>query len=115
MLFKDLKIGDTIYVSNPKQCDKPIKKTIGNIVPDGIWLKFYTSEGEDICIGDAIACRSVGFRSGIFADFDTFKEYWINYHKKNIEQIEDEMKKVSEKLEKARQDLVAANNIEDED
>lgn len=63
MLFKELKVGDIIYVKNPKQWNKPIKKPIGNIVPDGIWIRFYTPEGE--FIGDGIACRPLGNRSGI--------------------------------------------------
>ncbi|MCQ2209726.1 MAG: hypothetical protein MJZ34_05490 [Paludibacteraceae bacterium] len=113
MLFKDLKIGDTIYVKNPKQWDKPIKKTIGNILPDAIWLKFYTTEGE--FIGEGIANRTVGYGSGIFADFKSFKEYWINYQNKNINQLKAEVKKYYDALENACQDLATASLMEDED
>lgn len=113
MLFKNLKVGDTIYVKNPKQWNKPIKKTIGNIVPDGLWILFYTPEGE--FIGDAIACRPLGNRSGIFADFDAFKQYWIDYQKKNVEQLQEDMTKVAESLENACLDLETANLMEDED
>lgn len=113
MLFEDLEVGDTIYVKNPKQWDKPIKKTIGTIVRDGIWLLFYTSENE--FIGEGIADRPVGFGSGIFADFKAFKEYWINYHKKNVQHIEAEMKNHCETLENACQDLYIAYEMQDEE
>lgn len=113
MLFKDLKVGDTIYVKNPNQWEKPIKKTIGNIVPDGIWLRFYTPEGE--FIGEGIARRPVGFGSGIFSDFKSFKEYWINYQKKNINQLQAEVKKYYEALENACQDLATASLMEEKD
>lgn len=118
MLFKDLKVGDTLYVKNPIHWAWPIKKTIDKIVPfgtDGTRIDFYAENDE--FLGAAMLDRSqgIGIGSMIFADFDTFKEYWINYHKKNIEQIEAEMKKICEKLEKARKDLAATNNMEDVD
>lgn len=112
MLFKDLKIGDTIYVKNPKQWDKPIKKTIGKIVPDGIWLKFYTTEGE--FIGDGIAKRSQCYSGGIFADFESFKKYWIIHHTKNAERLQAEKQKVIEALVSAVEDLAIAMHMEEE-
>lgn len=113
MLFKDLKVGDTIFVKNPKQWEKPIKKTIGNIVPDGIWLRFYTADGE--LIGEAIAKRSQGFGSGIFADFDTFKKYWENYHMKNIKHLQHEMQTVAKALGSAVDDLATAGLMVDKE
>lgn len=113
MVFKDLKVGDIIYVSDPKQWDKPIKKTIGRIVPDELWVRFYTPEGD--YIGEALQDRSKGSIYGIFADFNAFKEDLIEYHKQNVQRLEAEMKEICEELENACHFMAEALKIEDED
>lgn len=113
MKFKDLKEGDTLYLENPNEWYKPIKKSIGNIVPNGIWLLFYTTDGE--FIGDAIAKSSHGFKSGIFADFDAFKQYSINYQKNIINNLIYEMDRIKEQINLANDDLEIANELQDED
>lgn len=111
MLFKDLKVGDTIYVKNPIYWDKPIKKTIDKIVPFGTRLDFYAE--NDVFLGAAMAFRSQGIGYAIFADFEAFKRYRIDYHKKNVEQIEVEIKKLTEALKIARLDLEKANSMKE--
>lgn len=116
MKFKDLKVGDIIYVENPDEWYKPIKKTIGNIVPEGVGvlrLLFYTPEGE--FIGGGIETLSQSSISGIFADFDTFKQYSINYQKNIIKNINYEMESLKEQLRLANDDLEIANELQEED
>lgn len=111
MLFKDLKVGDIIYTRNPEQWNKPIKKTIGKIVPDVIWIVFYTADGE--LIGAPRAKCSQDSRLGIFADFDAFKKYWVDYHIKRVERLQDEKQKVVEALVSAVDDLATASHMEE--
>lgn len=113
MLFKDLKVGDIIYCKNPNQWNKPIKKTIGKIIPDVIWIVFYTADGE--LIGAPRAKCSQDSRLGIFADFDAFKKYWTDYHTKRVERLQDEKQKVVEALASAVYDLATATHMEEED
>ncbi|MCQ2210133.1 MAG: hypothetical protein MJZ34_07550 [Paludibacteraceae bacterium] len=116
MLFKDLKVGDTLYIKNRITWNKPIKKTIGKIEPfdaDSARLDFYDENGA--FLGTAMSNRSSSIGNVIFADFEGFKKFWIEFQKKNVEYIEAEMKKICEALEYARQDLTSANNIEDVD
>lgn len=118
MLFKDLKVGDTLYVKNPISWNKPVKKTIDKIVPfgtDGARLDFYAE--NDVFLGAAMPDLSQGIGIGnmIFADFEAFKQYWNDYHKRNVERIEAKMKKICEELENACHNLAAVDNMVDED
>lgn len=116
MLFKDLKVGDTIYVANPIHWARPIKKTIGKIVPfdtDGTGLEFYAE--NDVFLGAAKPNLSQGGIGSIFADFEAFKEYKINYHKNIIKNLNDEMDRLKEQIRLANNDLENANEMQDED
>ncbi len=113
MKFKDLKVGDILYLSNPHEWYKPIKKIIGRIVFDELWIRFYTSEGD--LIGEALQDSSHGSISGIFADFDAFKRYSIDYQKNIIKNINYEMDRLKEQLRLANDDLEIANELQEED
>lgn len=115
MLFKDLEVGDTLYVNNPKQWNKPIKKTIGKIVSNNERLDFYAENGDFLGAAMPDCSKGIGIGNMIFADFESFKKYWVDYHKKNVEQIEAKMKKINEALENACHNLAAVDNMVDED
>lgn len=115
MLFKDLKVGDTIYVNNPKQWNKPIKKTISKILSygtDSLWIEFYDENGD--YIGDALSNRAHGISSGLFADFDAFKKFWTDYYTQKVEQIQDERQEIINALVSAVNDLSIATHMEEE-
>lgn len=118
MLFKDLKVGDTLYVKNPIHWAWPIKKTIDKIVPfgtDGTRLDFYAENDE--FLGAAMPDRSqgIGIGSMIFADFEAFKKYWVDYHTKNVEKIQKKMQKVVSELNRALDDLAKVSLMEEND
>lgn len=109
MLFKDLEVGDTLYVNNPKKWNEPIKESIGKIVSNNERLDFYAENGDFLGAAMPDCSKGIGIGSMIFADFEAFKKYWVDYHKKNVEQIEAKMKKINEALGNARHNLTMAN------
>lgn len=115
MKFKDLKVGDTLYLANPNEWYKPIKKTISEIEPYNNygWLDFYT-ENEKY-LGTVKAECSQGIKNGIFADFDAFKKNCIEYQKNIIRNINYEIDRLKEQLRLANDDLEIANELQDED
>lgn len=112
MLFKDLKVGDTLYIRNPKEWYKPIKKIIERIETDGAELHFYDSEDKWIGHGR----KNYFSESNVyFVNFEAFKKFSINYQKNGIKNIEYEIDRLKEKLSLANNDLEIANEMQDED
>lgn len=112
MKFKDLKVGDTLYIRNPKEWYKSIKKTIGSIEKNGTFLDFY--DNDDDLIGCGLKNDSV-YSERYFADFKAFKQFTINYRKKIISNLNYEMNRLKAQIRLANDDLEFANKMQDED
>lgn len=112
MKFKELKVGDTLYIKNPKEWYKPIKKTIESIETEGADLHFYDVENKWIGHGR----KNYSSESGLyFVNFDAFKKFSINYQKNYIKSLNYEMESVKEQLRLANDNLEIANELQDED
>lgn len=115
MKFKDLKVGDKLYVINPIYWPKPIKKTIDKIFDeDGTRLEFYAK--NDVFLGAAMPELSQsGIVNVIFADFAAFKQYLIDYKKNIIKNLNYEMGSLKQQIRLANADLETANEMQDEE
>jgi len=115
MKFKDLKVGDKLYVINPIYWPKPIKKTIDKIFDeDGTRLEFYAK--NDVFLGAAMPELSQsGIVNVIFADFAAFKQYLIDYKKNIIKNLNDEIDRLKEQISLANDDLEMVNEMQDEE
>ncbi|MCQ2124324.1 MAG: hypothetical protein MJZ25_09100 [Fibrobacter sp.] len=112
MKFKDLKVGDTLYIRNPKEWYKPIKKTIGSIEKHDPFLDFY--DNDDDWIGCGLKNDSV-YSERYFADFKAFKQFTINYRKKIFNDLNYEMHRLEQQIRLANADVEIANEMQDED
>lgn len=117
MKFKDLKVGDKLYVINPIYWHKPIKKTIDKIVPfgaDGKQLAFFVE--NDGFLGAAMPELSQsGVGNVIFADFAAVKQYWIDSQKNIIKNLNDEIDRLKAQISLANDNLEMINEMQDED
>lgn len=114
MKFKDLKVGDTLYIRNPKEWHKPIKKTIRYIENHGSFLDFYDNDEYGNCIGCGLKNDSI-YSERCFADFEAFKQFTINYRRNIIKNLKYEMGSLKQQISLANADLEFATKMQDED